>query len=152
VSESPLHERLRAAVGNRSYRHVAELTGTNHESVRRYLSGQAPSVEFLATLCNTLGLSSDWLIAGRGPMRLEDVRVAALQESPAPDLLMALAHTVEGLLDRVDRIERYVQTMETRLRGSGEPAGLELAGDVVVPSHVSHLADALPQRPPSSSR
>lgn len=111
-------------------------------------------MEFLAALCKALGISSDWLLWGRGAMRLEDVRASALRESPAPDLLMALAHTVEGLLERVDRIERFVQTMETRLRGSSDPGtpNHEHTPDVVVAQRVAHLADALPQRSPPPPR
>lgn len=153
MSESLLHERLQAAVGSRSFRHIAELTGTNHESVRRYLSGQAPSVEFLAALCRTLGLSSEWLLFGRGAMKLEDFRGSVLRETPAPDLLHALAHTVEELLQRMERIERLVQIMETRLRVASE-AGVNAheRPDVVTSPHVARLADVLPQRPSPSAR
>jgi hypothetical protein len=155
VNESPLHERLRAAVGSRSFRHVAEMTDTNHESVRRYLSGHSPSVEFLGSLCKALNLNSDWLLFGRGPMKLEDVRSSVLRETPAPDLLRALTHTVEEVLQRMDRIERLMQTMETRLRVASEPAaggtGHEHASGVVVSQRIARLADAFPQRSSSSA-
>ena len=49
---SPLHERLLAAVGDRTYRRVGEITSTHPETVRRYLQGQAPSVEFVMSLCS----------------------------------------------------------------------------------------------------
>lgn len=129
VNESGLHDRIRQAVGVRSYRHVAELTGTNHESVRRYLTGQTPSVEFLTQLSRALGLSTEWLLTGRGPMLLQDVRASHLRESPAPDLLMALASTVETLLVRIDRLERFVQTMELRIRAASVPTGEGKPGD-----------------------
>jgi transcriptional regulator with XRE-family HTH domain len=168
---TPLHDRLRQAVGGRTFRHVAELTGVNHESVRRYLSGQTPSVEFLAALCKALSVNSDWLLFGRGPMRLEDVRASALREAPAPDLLTALAGTVEELITRIERLERFLQTMEIRVRAEAavptmatrtratplnahgqtspptQAAGLaeapEPAAAVVVPGRIAKLVDGL---------
>ncbi len=35
-------------------------------AVRRYLSGFAPSVEFIARMCCTFGVSADWILLGRG--------------------------------------------------------------------------------------
>lgn len=155
MNNASLHDRLRLAAGNRSFRHLAELTGCNHESVRRYMSGQAPSVEFLAALCKALGVSEQWLISGVGPMLSEDIRREALRGSPAPDLLVALAHTVETLIDRVTRLEQFLQTMEARLRVSNSAdtattdARDERSPALVINERVAKLADALPKRPPA---
>lgn len=149
VYASPLHERLVLAVGQRSIRHVGELTGTNHETVRRYLSGQPPSAEFLAALCRVLGLNANWLLTGRGPMKVEEVRLEALRESPAPDLLTALAATVENLLDRVERVELFVQTLETRLRGQTVSGGTDASSSAADRSSAARIAGAIP--PPAGS-
>lgn len=111
-----MHERLLAAVGNRTYRHLGELTGTHPETVRRYLSGQAPSVEFVASLSRALNISAEWLLTGTGPMRCEEVRAHALAQADAGELLAAITGKMEGLIDRVDRIEVYMQSLETRVR------------------------------------
>ena len=116
---------MAAAVGNRTYRHVAELTGASAESVRRYMDGAPPSAEFLTGLCRALGISGEWLLTGRGPMRAQDVGTHALRQAGAPDLLAALANSVETLIDRVERLEVFVSTMEVRLRGRG-PAAVEV--------------------------
>jgi transcriptional regulator with XRE-family HTH domain len=116
VSAATLHDRLLAAIGDRSLRHIAELTGTHHESVRRYMAGQAPSAEFMAALCGALGISGDWLLTGRGPMKKADLRAHAVDEADASELLVAMAATIEKLIERVERIEVYTQTLETRLR------------------------------------
>ncbi len=64
-----LAQRLRDAVGSRSNRFVATVTGYNEETVRRYLRDGGPSAEFLASVCREFGVSADWLLLGAGPMR-----------------------------------------------------------------------------------
>lgn len=119
---SPLHERLSSVVGQRSSRHIGDLTGTNHETVRRYLAGSAPSVEFLQAVCKAFGISGEWLLTGKGPMKAADIRHHALRDADAGELLTALASSVESLITRVDRLEQFVQHMDVRLRGLSTPA------------------------------
>lgn len=116
---SPLHERLHAIAGDWTYKRLAEVTGTNAETVRRYMQGQAPSTEFLAAICDELQASGEWLLTGRGPMRRADMRAHALREARASELLAAVAQSLESLTDRVERVERYIHTLEARLRGGG---------------------------------
>lgn len=117
-----LHDRLKIVAGDRTYRHLSELTGTHHETVRRYMQGQSPGVEYLTALCVALGISAEWLLTGTGPMRRADVKAHALGEANASDLLGAMAGSIEKLIDRVQRIERFVQALEMRFRAA-EPVG-----------------------------
>lgn len=117
VELTPLHERIHAAVGGRTYRAIAELTGSNAETVRRYMMGQAPSAEFLAALCQAIGLNAQWLLTGRGPMKASHIKAHALSEASAAELLSAMARTLERLTDRVERLEVFVTTLEAKLRG-----------------------------------
>lgn len=118
-----LHERLQVAAGDRTYRHLGELTRTHPETVRRYMQGQTPNAEFLAELCAALSISGDWLLTGRGPMRLDEQRAHALRGATAADLLAAMAATIERLGERIDRLETYIQTLETRMSSlSPDPA------------------------------
>jgi preprotein translocase subunit SecD len=154
-----LHQRLNNAAGNRSYRHLAELTSTNAESVRRYMQGQPPSVEFLSAFCDSLAVNGEWVLTGRGPMRTADLRKAALGEAEASELLAAMAQTIETLIDRVDRVELLVQMLEVRVRAT--PIAMNLkefpthdqdtrtAGNV---DRVRAVADALPKRSPPTGR
>lgn len=64
-----LAQRLRDAVGSRSNRFIATVTGYNEETVRRYLRDGGPSAEFLASVCREFGVCADWLLLGVGPMR-----------------------------------------------------------------------------------
>lgn len=150
---SQLHDRLNHAAGSRSYRHLSELTGTNAETVRRYMQGQSPSIEFITSLCRSLSISAEWVLTGRGPMRRDDVRRHALREAEASELLGAMAETLDRLIDRVERLELFVQMLDIRLRAH---PGVETRGihafepstgaDTV--ARARSVADALPQRPP----
>jgi transcriptional regulator with XRE-family HTH domain len=133
VDHDALTQRLRSLVGARSFREIGELTDTHPETARRYLAGQAPSVEFLAAVCRAFGVTAEWLLTGQGPMRRSDAKGHALREASATELLTAIAATLERLIERVDRLELFVQTMETRLRArESEGAGrieIKLAPD-----------------------
>ncbi len=111
-----LHHRIKAVVGQRSFREVADLTQTHPETVRRYVQGQAPSVEFLTALCQKMKINSSWLLTGQGPMHEVDVRNFALREANPSELLAAVAQSLELLTDRVIRLEAFVQTLEARVR------------------------------------
>lgn len=128
---SGLHERLLEVAGDRTYRALADLTGQNAETVRRYMQGQSPSVEFLAAVCGTLGVSADWLLTGQGPMRLAEARRQALAHVNPGELLSAVAASLEALTDRVERVEVFVQTLESRIRASAPPPA---AADSTLPT------------------
>ncbi len=116
---SPLHERLLAAVGDRTYRRIGEMTSTHPETVRRYLQGQSPSVDFVMALCAALSISGQWLLTGEGPMKAADAKQHALTHANPAELLSAIAGTLDTLSDRLDRLETFVQALEVRVRGRG---------------------------------
>lgn len=117
--DSELHTRLAAAVGKRTYRSLGDLTGTHPETVRRYMQGQAPSAEFLGALCKALGINGSWLLTGRGPMRQDDIRADALGQANASELLTAISNTLSTLIERVERLEVFAQTLDARVRAIG---------------------------------
>ncbi len=45
---------------------VADRTGFNQETVRRYLISGPPGAEFLRAFCKAFNVSADWLLLGRG--------------------------------------------------------------------------------------
>lgn len=63
-----LTERLRAACGSKHTSEIARMTDWNRETIRRYLSGQRPDIEFLARFAKVMGVSMDWLVLGTGPV------------------------------------------------------------------------------------
>lgn len=112
-----LHERLHRAVGSRTFKSIGAATGTNHETVRRYMNGQAPSADFLAAVCNEYGVSGQWLLTGDGPERASDLKAHALEQANTPELFNAMANTLDTLAQRIERLEVFVQTLEAGLRG-----------------------------------
>ncbi|HYE62380.1 MAG TPA: helix-turn-helix transcriptional regulator [Phycisphaerales bacterium] len=67
ISREAITERVQWACQGLRLRRVADLTGCNAETVRRYLLGQGnPPPAFLAALCRGLGLSPSWLLLGEG--------------------------------------------------------------------------------------
>jgi transcriptional regulator with XRE-family HTH domain len=160
VNPTALHERLQAIAGNLTYRNLAELTKIHPETVRRYMQGQAPSVEFLAAVCVAMGVNGEWILTGRGPMRNSDVKSHALKEANAAELLSAVATTLEKLQDRVERLEVFVQTLEARVRGAARPGAsdAELKPDGVqatahqAPARIRAIADVVATRPRPDAR
>lgn len=132
-SESALHERLAAVVGSRTYRAIAELTGTNSETVRRYMLGQSPSVEFLVAICEAFKINGEWLLCGRGPMKAEDVKSHALKTASAGELLQAMVTAIEKLTERMDRVEVFVQLLDSRVRGRENLAAGSPPAPAVIP-------------------
>lgn len=120
MATSGLHDRLQMIFGDMTYKAIGELTGTNAETVRRYMQGQTPSVEFLGALCKRFDLNAHWLLTGEGTMRVGDGRRAAGSQETPGELLLALTEMVERVAERVDRLERYVQVMEARYGGASE--------------------------------
>jgi len=90
-----LHERINAVVEGFSIREIAECVGLNAETVRRYVRGAEPSVEFVARLCEAFEIASEWLLFGAGPMRKDECLDAALQKAGYARLLGALARRLE---------------------------------------------------------
>ncbi|MFK7883747.1 MAG: hypothetical protein AB8F26_06140 [Phycisphaerales bacterium] len=115
---SDLHQRLHDAIGKTTFRRLGDLTDTHPETVRRYMQGQSPSAPFLSKVCASFGICGEWLLTGKGPMKISEMRQHALREADASELLGAIAKNLSDLGERMDRLERFVQGLETRVRGS----------------------------------
>lgn len=118
---SAFHDRLNQAVGDTSYRQLGTLTDTHPETVRRYMQGQTPSAVFMTNLCRNLGISGEWLLSGQGPMKVRDIKSHALKHADPNELMGAIANTLTQLIERVDRLDRFVQMMETKLNATTSP-------------------------------
>lgn len=113
-----LHERLSSALGKQTYRSLSRMTGTHPETVRRYMQGGTPSPEFLSEVCRVLSISGDWLLTGRGAMKVEDIQAQALRDANAVDLLAGLTGSMQVLIERIERLEVFIQTLDARTRQS----------------------------------
>lgn len=121
MEHDTLHGRMRAAAGDLTVRALAEATGHNPETVRRYMNGQQPSIEFLAALCRRFDLNPQWLVAGTPPMLRADTRAHALRHAEPAELVISVIGALERLNTRVDRIESFLQSAESR-RAAGPEA------------------------------
>ena len=86
------------------------------------MQGQAPSAAVRTNICSKLGISGEWLLSGQGPRKGRDMRTHALKNADANELMGAIANTLTQLIERVDRRDRFVQMIETKLN-----AGLTLS-------------------------
>jgi hypothetical protein len=111
----PMHRRLETALEGKTYRWISRATGIHPETVRRYMQGQSPSVDFVSSVCSQLHINPQWLLTGEGPMRRDEVRAHHLAEADPSELLAAIAATLDRLSERVDRLELFVQQLETHL-------------------------------------
>lgn len=127
--DSAFHERLNKAAGDASYRQLGKLTDTHPETVRRYMQGQAPSASFITNLCGALGISGQWLLSGQGPMHTKDLTTHALKSADPNELMGAVANILTQLIERMDRMERLVHHLETRLNVDGALGGSTIAHD-----------------------
>ncbi len=118
----PMHRRLEAALEGKTYRWISRATGIHPETVRRYMQGQSPSVEFVSSVCSQLRINPQWLLTGEGPMRRDDVRAHHLAEADPAELLAAIAATLDRLTERVERLELFIQQLETQLSSAAARA------------------------------
>jgi len=104
--------RLNTAAGQYSYRELGRLTGVHPETVRRYMQGHAPSAVFLSKLCESLGISGEWLLTGRGPMKSIDICAAALRGASMKDLLQAFSSTMTNQERQLSELQQAMQTLQ----------------------------------------
>lgn len=87
-SESRCAARLRWVCEGVPAARVAELTGTNHETTRRYLSGNRIPARFIAEICRVANVRPEWLLFGHPPVRAKSGNVGerkrSSQQGPSP--------------------------------------------------------------------
>jgi transcriptional regulator with XRE-family HTH domain len=66
-----LPERIAEVRGDRSQRQFARDLGVFQQNVNRYENGTTPHTDFLITLSLKEQVSLDWLLLGKGRMRLK---------------------------------------------------------------------------------
>ncbi len=127
------------------------------------MQGQPPTVEFVMAFCEALSISADWLLTGRGPMLAGEVRGHVLKTSAPTDLLGSMAERLRSMRSRLERVEVYVQTLETRVRANRVATGANGAeselkaprqgrdGHSTADTRTDWIADAVAQRPSSAA-
>ena len=73
MKNSDLGERIRTVRGSQSRAAFGKRIGITSGSLRNYEAGAAlPNADVLTKICETCGVSTDWLLFGRGPMLVRD--------------------------------------------------------------------------------
>ncbi|MBX3385387.1 MAG: hypothetical protein KF768_02325 [Phycisphaeraceae bacterium] len=65
---------------------LAKLTGFNHETVRRYLSGQNPPLRFVMSVCERFDLNPNWVLLGEGLAWNSSLEMADLSMVPTREV------------------------------------------------------------------
>ncbi|MBA4028581.1 MAG: hypothetical protein C0475_05520 [Planctomyces sp.] len=91
-----------------SYRRIGQITRHNHETVRRYMTKQVPSVEFVRALCTSLNISADWLLLGRGAVSAPPEGLGGAAEAGPAPLGSDLRTQVESVSARLHRVEAFL--------------------------------------------
>lgn len=148
MDPSGLHRRIVSVVGDTTFEAVAKTTRTSPATARRYLTGHAPSVDFLQSLCDHYRVNAHWLLTGHGPMYARDARAHALTHANPTELMGAIARALESMTERLDRLEAFVQTQEARLKAAAARTGRDAHHGQ---EHTRLKATARPARPRSGS-
>lgn len=106
-----LTDRIRFINRRAGHPGLARTAGVTAETVRRYLSGTAPSAAFLQRLCESYGVSGDWLLRGEGPVLAKDVATHALRGASGIALVLAIGAALDDLQERVERVEMFARRL-----------------------------------------
>lgn len=122
IAESELVRRLRECIGDEPVNAFARRCGLGESLMRSYLKGAMPSADRVAAIAEVRGVTTDWLITGRGPKLRADlagidkdrlqVAVSAVEEGlqkarkhVPPDRHAELICAAYDLTKRMDRAE-----------------------------------------------
>jgi len=97
-------ERLRTLLDGRSARAFAQVAGVPTTTFNKIVNGVSePTRPTLIAIARAAGVSLDWLVAGRGPMRLT-VEPPILGSAPRLSVLASAISLVEEWLEENNRV------------------------------------------------
>ncbi len=106
AAESPwareIRDRLRLAIGEERYAEIGRRTGFPSETVRRHLTRGAPSLTFVARVCEVWDLNANWVLFGLGPRDRRNLTahvVCELKPEGLAELLGRLLRSAEATGD-----------------------------------------------------
>lgn len=117
MDDPELTMRIRMATRGHTGRQVAAIVGMNHETVRRYLKGANPSIEFIKQVCVHYGVLADWLVLGDGPRTREDLKDELLEGLDSERFAEAWAERFTRFENRLVAIEHLLTSGDRSPRG-----------------------------------
>jgi transcriptional regulator with XRE-family HTH domain len=95
--------KLRSSLGYGS-RKMAGFLGTGKTNYYRYENGKVfPGFWGLRSIANSLGISLDWLVCGKGPMYYKEVREEK-EEGPSAPGVKTADKEIKNLVESMERI------------------------------------------------
>jgi hypothetical protein len=148
-----LLNRLKEVAGHFTYSEISRQTGIHRESCRRYLVHGKPTMEFLAVLCQSMGISAHWLLLGVGPRTRHEDAAAWLHTIEAPELVLELGRRWQASQALVADLRERLVRLEARVRQPdpyGEPAqgAPSFVEGKPLPERVEPGSPLLPSPPP----
>ncbi|GEM_PF-4642813 len=131
MNDPNLTARIRVATKGQNTREVSYTTGVNRESVRRYLKGGKPSVEFIRQVCLRYNVLADWLILGEGPRTREELKSELLADLDSDRFAEAWAERFARVESRLIAIEHILTTDRSLRSQSADPTPTETGGSTV---------------------
>lgn len=100
----------------------SKKVGISDTMVRKYLSGSMPGVDKVLQIADTAGVSLEWLIADRGPMRLQEAGSAyTASVDDRPVLLTQARRIPEEEFALIPRLDIEASAGDGRLAGAEDP-------------------------------
>lgn len=93
---SSIRQRMQQAAAPNNASEVARMTCSSRETVRRYLTGGRPSVEFVVAFCRAFDVNPTWLLFGTGPRLLSSQTSRSPVEHDATELVAELHRLLSG--------------------------------------------------------
>jgi len=91
-----LTTRIRMVLSGYTFASVGRKTGFSAESVRRYMLGDRPPVNFLFAICQHYDVSADWLLCGLGAPSRGDIVGQLTLRATASELCAAAERQMES--------------------------------------------------------
>lgn len=137
MKNSDLGERIRTVRGSQSRAAFGKRIGITSGSLRNYEDGAAlPNAEVLTKICEVCGVSTDWLLFGRGPMSVHNDSAAseAVAESgptlSEADAVLPVSERA-GACARCDMWVELKKEMEAFRKANEQVIRMDLANETI---------------------
>lgn len=112
-----IHDRISllvSAYGEGKNTVFASIIGENEANVRGYRSNVLPKHPFLEKIVRSLDVSADWLLTGRGEMRISSVVEVTGANQGNNEIIKTLLDRIEEQAKQVGRLEAEIETLHKK--------------------------------------
>lgn len=116
-----IHDRISllvSAYGEGKNTVFANIIGENEANIRGYRSNIVPKHPFLEKIVKSLDVSADWLLTGRGEMRISPAVDAGMTNQGNNEIIKTLLDRIEEQAKQVGRLESEIETLHKKSANS----------------------------------